>query len=60
MISVSCAHGKVLNIYHDTIGQIAYHGSPELAYEHFVQALKSRYKEKGYVIPQLEDHNPAG
>eukprot|EP00731_Ephydatia_muelleri_P033340 Em0028g15a len=42
-----------------TDGKIAYHGAPERAYEVFVQALKSRYKEKGFVIPQLEDHNPA-
>ena len=54
------AYWGTLVFYCHTIEQIAYHGAPERAYEVFVQALKSRYKEKGFVIPQLEDHNPAG
>jgi len=39
---------------------VAYHGVPDKAYEVFVTALKSRYLEKGLIIPELEDHNPAG
>ncbi len=40
--------------------QVAYHGAPEKAYEVFVNALTARYLEQGLVIPELEDHNPAG
>ena len=39
---------------------MAYHGIPEKAYEVFVNALKTRYLEQGLIIPELEDHNPAG
>lgn len=44
----------------DTYYQVAYHGVPERAYEVFVTALKAHYLEKGLVIPELEDQNPAG
>ena len=40
--------------------QVAYHGVPEKAYEVFVTALKAHYLERGLVIPELEDQNPAG
>lgn len=40
--------------------KVAYHGVPERAYEVFVNALKARYLEMGFIIPELEDHNPAG
>ncbi len=40
--------------------QVAYHGAPEKAYEVFVNSLTARYLEQGLVIPELEDHNPAG
>ena len=43
-----------------TDGKVAYHGVPEKAYEVFVNALHTRYLEQGLVIPELEDHNPAG
>lgn len=33
---------------------------PEKAYEVFVTALKAHYLERGLVIPELEDQNPAG
>ena len=51
-----------VNIFITTIivAQIAYHGAPERAYEVFVQALRTSYNTKGFVLPQLEDHNPAG
>ena len=31
-----------------------------MAYEVFVNALHSRYLKQSLVIPDLEDHNPAG
>ena len=40
--------------------QVAFHGSPFKAYEVFITALKVQYLEKGLVVPQLEDQNPAG
>ena len=40
--------------------QVAYHGTPFKAYEVFITALKAQYLEKGLVLPQLEDQNPAG
>jgi len=40
--------------------QVAYHGSPFKAYEVFITALKAQLFEKGLVLPQLEDQNPAG
>ena len=40
--------------------QVAYHGVPEKAYEVFVNALHSCYLKQSLVIPDLEDHNPAG
>ena len=40
--------------------QVAYHGVPEKAYEVFVNALYSCYLKQSLVIPDLEDHNPAG
>ena len=41
--------------------QVAYHGVPEKAYEVFVSALKTRLLDHHHcVIPELEDHNPAG
>ena len=44
-----------------TIDQVAYHGVPEKAYEVFVTALRTRLLDQHHlVIPELEDHNPAG
>ena len=40
--------------------QVAYHGIPIKAYEVFTTALKARYLEKGFALPELEDQNPAG
>ena len=42
------------------IVKIAYHGLPDKAYEVFVTALKTRCLEQGFIIPEVEDHNPAG
>ena len=39
---------------------MAYHGVPTKAYEVFTTALKARYLEKGFALPELEDQNPAG
>jgi len=39
---------------------VAYYGSPFKAYEVFITALKAQWFEKGLVLPQLEDQNPAG
>ena len=44
---------------HHTV-QVAYHGTPVKAYEVFITALKAQYLEKGLVLPELEDQNPAG
>lgn len=59
-------HQPRLEIYHLfhklillTEGKIAYHGVPDKAYEVFVTALKTRCLEQGYIIPEVEDHNPA-
>ena len=40
--------------------QVAYHSVPTKAYEVFTTALKVRYLEKGFALPELEDQNPAG
>ena len=40
--------------------QVAYHGTPLKAYEVFITALQAQYLEKGLILPQLEDQNPAG
>ena len=40
--------------------KVAYHGVPDKAYEVFVYALHSHYLSQNFVIPGLEDHNPAG
>ena len=41
--------------------QVAYHDVPDKAYESFVNALTTKYLEKGLIIPSLVDvHNPAG
>ena len=39
---------------------MAYHGAPAKAYEVFITALKAHYLEKGLVLPELEEQNPAG
>ena len=44
----------------DYTAQVAYHGIPTKAYEVFTTALKARYLEKGFALPELEDQNPAG
>ena len=43
-----------------TNSQVAYHGVPIKAYEVFITALKARYLERGFALPELEDQNPAG
>ena len=43
-----------------TVNQVAYQGVPEKAYEVFVNSLHSCYLKQSLVIPDLEDHNPAG
>ena len=40
--------------------KIAYNGAPAKAYEVFVNALNTKYLSEGYIIPELENQNPAG
>ena len=41
-------------------GNVAYHGVPQKAYSFFVEALMSEFLKRGFILPQLEEHNPAG
>ena len=50
----------ITSIHQPIILQVAYHGIPEKAYEVFVNTLTTRFLDQGLVIPELEDHNPAG
>lgn len=41
-------------------GKIAYNGVPQKAYSFFVDALVHKFLDNGLLLPQLEEHNPAG
>jgi hypothetical protein len=54
---------EIFYMFHKLIllsdGQVAYHGVPQKAYGFFVEALMSKYLNRGLSLPQLEEHNPA-
>ena len=35
-------------------------GVPQKAYSFFVEALMNEFLKQGLILPQLEEHNPAG
>ena len=41
-------------------GNVAYHGVPQKVYSFFVEALMNKFLKRGLILPQLEEHNPAG
>ena len=41
-------------------GNVAYHGVPQKAYSFFVEALMNEFLKRDLILPQLEEHNPAG
>ena len=55
---------EIFYMFHKLIllsdGKVAYHGVPQKAYSFFVEALMNKYLNRGLLMPQLEEHNPAG
>ena len=55
---------EIFYMFHKLIllsdGNVAYHGVPQKAYSFFVEALMSEFLKRGLILPQLEEHNPAG
>uniref|UniRef100_A0A1X7T779 Uncharacterized protein n=1 Tax=Amphimedon queenslandica TaxID=400682 RepID=A0A1X7T779_AMPQE len=54
---------EIFYMFHKLIllsdGKVAYHGVPQKAYSFFVEALMNKYLNRGLLMPQLEEHNPA-
>ena len=55
---------EIFYMFHKLIllseGKVAYHGVPQKAYGFFVEALMNKFLNRGLILPQLEEHNPAG